>query len=151
MDEDSMPGYYEEEEDLESDHSGNSRGDQHVKGSDKPRSIVHFKPRSHGPPSQAQVLIPSRVRSNSEAWGGSSGSNWPGRKLQSISIADPSERHTCPICGKQLATDNQGFNAHVDFCLSKDAILEAQAEASSPKKPTKKQMISGTISKKRKQ
>ncbi|KAF8844303.1 DNA/RNA polymerase [Paxillus ammoniavirescens] len=150
IDEDSMPGFYEEEEDLESDHSGNSD----LKVSDKPRSIVHFKPRSHGPPSQAQAPIPSRVRSNSEARAGSSGSrfaknsgsNWPGRELQSISIAGPSERHTCPICGKQLATDNQRFNAHVDFCLSKDAILEAQAEASSPKKPTKKQ-----ISKKRKQ
>ncbi|KIK92141.1 hypothetical protein PAXRUDRAFT_830241 [Paxillus rubicundulus Ve08.2h10] len=145
-DEDSMPGFYEEE-DLESDHSGNTCGD-------KPRSIVHFKPRSHGPPSQAQAPIPSRVRSNSERRAGSSGSrlakncgsNPPGREPQSISIAGSSERHTCPICSKQLETDNQGFNAHVDFCLSKDAILEAQVQARNPKKP----MISGTVSKKRK-
>jgi len=44
------------------------------------------------------------------------------------------EHHTCPICRKQLKTDNQGLNAHIDFCLSKGAILEAQAEGSTPKK-----------------
>ncbi|KAI0085191.1 IMS-domain-containing protein [Irpex rosettiformis] len=38
--------------------------------------------------------------------------------------------HTCPICSKTLQTDNQGLNAHIDFCLSKGAILEAQAAAS---------------------
>lgn len=32
----------------------------------------------------------------------------------------------CPICGKMLETDNQGLNEHVDFCLSKQAIKEAQ-------------------------
>ncbi|EMD37296.1 hypothetical protein CERSUDRAFT_113946 [Gelatoporia subvermispora B] len=36
----------------------------------------------------------------------------------------------CPICGKSLETNNRGFNAHIDFCLSKDAILEAQTSAS---------------------
>lgn len=51
------------------------------------------------------------------------------------------ELHTCPICSKQLKTDNQGLNAHIDFCLSKGAILEAQAEASTPKKPGQKQTI----------
>jgi DNA polymerase kappa len=33
----------------------------------------------------------------------------------------------CPICSKVLATDNDGLNAHVDWCLSKSAILEAAA------------------------
>ncbi|KDQ57446.1 hypothetical protein JAAARDRAFT_129936 [Jaapia argillacea MUCL 33604] len=35
----------------------------------------------------------------------------------------------CPICGKAQDTDNVGFNAHVDFCLSRGAILEAQVES----------------------
>lgn len=42
--------------------------------------------------------------------------------------------HTCPICGKAFETDNQGLNEHVDFCLSRGAIREAQAEARSPAK-----------------
>jgi len=36
---------------------------------------------------------------------------------------------TCPICGKSMQTDNQGLNAHIDFCLSRQAIKEAQASA----------------------
>lgn len=36
---------------------------------------------------------------------------------------------TCPICGKSLETDNHGLNTHIDFCLSKQAILEAQTSA----------------------
>ncbi|KAL5524065.1 hypothetical protein ACEPAG_8238 [Sanghuangporus baumii] len=37
---------------------------------------------------------------------------------------------SCPICSKQLdARDNQAVNAHIDFCLSKDAIKEASASA----------------------
>lgn len=52
----------------------------------------------------------------------------------------------CPICGRTLETDNQGLNSHIDFCLSRGAIMEAQAKATSPikgfktweKKSTKK-------------
>ncbi|KAI0690534.1 hypothetical protein BC835DRAFT_1307867 [Cytidiella melzeri] len=38
--------------------------------------------------------------------------------------------HLCPLCAKTMETDNQGLNAHIDFCLSKGAIREAQAAAS---------------------
>ena len=38
--------------------------------------------------------------------------------------------HDCPVCGKTLETDNVGLNAHIDFCLSRGAIMEAQVEAS---------------------
>ena len=38
--------------------------------------------------------------------------------------------HDCPVCNKTLETDNEGFNAHIDFCLSRGAIMEAQVEAS---------------------
>lgn len=33
----------------------------------------------------------------------------------------------CPLCRKRLETNNQGLNEHIDFCLSKQAIKEAQA------------------------
>ncbi|KAF9051079.1 IMS-domain-containing protein [Hymenopellis radicata] len=36
----------------------------------------------------------------------------------------------CPICGKTMLTDNQGLNDHIDFCLSRGVILQAQSEAS---------------------
>ncbi|KAI0075742.1 DNA/RNA polymerase [Panus rudis PR-1116 ss-1] len=40
------------------------------------------------------------------------------------------QAQTCPICNKTWETDNAGLNAHIDFCLSKSAILEAQVMAS---------------------
>ncbi|KAL1695593.1 hypothetical protein GGG16DRAFT_45361 [Schizophyllum commune] len=40
------------------------------------------------------------------------------------------EEHDCPICGKTLATDNDGLNQHIDWCLSRGAILEAQRQSS---------------------
>jgi len=50
------------------------------------------------------------------------------------------ETHECPICSKTLETDNDGLNTHVDFCLSRGAIMEAQVEASrtKPIKPESK-------------
>jgi DNA polymerase kappa len=50
----------------------------------------------------------------------------------------PSESLTCPICEKVLQTDNQGFNSHIDFCLSRGVIRQAHAEASSPVKRNSK-------------
>jgi len=44
------------------------------------------------------------------------------------------ETHDCPLCGKTLRTDNQGLNSHIDFCLSRGAICQAHAEATSPAK-----------------
>jgi DNA polymerase kappa len=41
------------------------------------------------------------------------------------------EQHICPICSKTIQTDNAGLNAHIDWCLSRSAILEASAAASS--------------------
>lgn len=40
----------------------------------------------------------------------------------------------CPICGKTLETDNQGLNSHIDFCLSRGAIMAAQTVAENPTK-----------------
>jgi DNA polymerase kappa len=46
-----------------------------------------------------------------------------------------SSSQTCPICSKTLETDNHGLNAHIDYCLSRDAIRDAHAEFASPLKP----------------
>jgi DNA polymerase kappa len=46
----------------------------------------------------------------------------------------PNSTLECPICQKKLQTDNQGLNAHIDFCLSRGAIWDAQAETVGPKK-----------------
>lgn len=35
----------------------------------------------------------------------------------------------CPICSRELQTDNAGLNEHIDYCLSRGAIKEASAAA----------------------
>ncbi|KAI0665939.1 DNA/RNA polymerase [Trametes maxima] len=45
----------------------------------------------------------------------------------------------CPICGKLLETDNQGLNEHIDFCLSKQAIKEAQTASLKPTSKSERQ------------
>ncbi|KAJ3724859.1 hypothetical protein C8R42DRAFT_695358 [Lentinula raphanica] len=41
---------------------------------------------------------------------------------------------SCPLCGKDLETnDNRKINAHIDFCLSREAIQEAEGRSSGPK------------------
>ncbi|KAH0827869.1 IMS-domain-containing protein [Lanmaoa asiatica] len=137
--EDSMPGFYEEEE-LELDYLGHDK--QTMEGSEDTLSKSQFKPRSG-------INVPSPLGTSSkdtvqpfEA----SGSSLSGQE-RTVTTA---EHHTCPICSKQLKTDNQGLNAHIDFCLSKGAILEAQAEASTPKKPGQRSTVFESASKKRK-
>ncbi|KIL62574.1 hypothetical protein M378DRAFT_12776 [Amanita muscaria Koide BX008] len=44
----------------------------------------------------------------------------------------------CPICNKAIHTNNQGLNAHIDFCLSRVSIREAQAETIRPVKKAKR-------------
>lgn len=118
---DSMPGFYEEEE---LDRLGHD--DQTMECSDDILSKPYSKPRSgiNAPPS-----LGTSTEGTFQPYE-ASGSSLLGPE-QVVTIA---EHHTCPVCSKQLKTDNQGLNAHIDFCLSKGAILEAQAEASSPKK-----------------
>lgn len=49
---------------------------------------------------------------------------------------DGAKTQTCPVCNKTFDVDNAGLNAHVDFCLSRGAIMTAQVEASKSGKPT---------------
>jgi DNA polymerase kappa len=54
----------------------------------------------------------------------------------------------CPVCGLTLQIDNQGLNTHIDFCLSRGAIREAQSEASNltvtKKKGGRKELVKRT-------
>ncbi|EIN11671.1 IMS-domain-containing protein [Punctularia strigosozonata HHB-11173 SS5] len=45
---------------------------------------------------------------------------------------------TCPICSKILQTDNDGLNTHIDWCLSRGAILEAATTEGPQSIPTKR-------------
>lgn len=38
---------------------------------------------------------------------------------------------TCPVCSRELETDNAGLNEHIDFCLSRGAIMAASKEGDS--------------------
>ncbi|KAH6913891.1 DNA polymerase kappa [Coprinopsis sp. MPI-PUGE-AT-0042] len=51
----------------------------------------------------------------------------------------------CPICSKKIQTTNQGLNEHIDFCLSRGAIREAQAsvDTSVPAKKDRKDTSGG--------
>ncbi|KAG9316623.1 DNA/RNA polymerase [Chiua virens] len=121
---DSMPAFFEEEG-LDLDHPGH--GDETMEGPDDTLSNWRDKPNS-----AIKANLCSEATSRGDAIQASEAS---------ASGSDPSshwqlepEHHSCPICNKQLNTDNQGLNSHIDFCLSKGAIMEAQVEASSPKK-----------------
>ncbi|KAH7916561.1 IMS-domain-containing protein [Hygrophoropsis aurantiaca] len=132
-DEDSMPGFYEE---------GDVGGDDEIEG--RSHDGTHSKP----PSRQAQSHVSSSIAGPSHPTSGHAG---PSRstdvpqkprssraveshKPNSKSTDEGSQGHVCPICGKRLDTDNQGLNAHIDFCLSKGVIMEATTETSSPQK-----------------
>jgi len=95
----------------------------------QPRRPPHST--TNAQPSPSQLDASTRPRRNSEA----------SHALPKPVSRPPStahETHKCPICGKTLETDNDGLNAHVDFCLSRGAILEAQVEASKSFKESSK-------------
>ncbi|KAJ4366599.1 hypothetical protein N0V95_000100 [Ascochyta clinopodiicola] len=52
---------------------------------------------------------------------------------KSVSVLD--EQWTCPICTLPQPPDDSTFNAHIDFCLSRDTIKEA-VKATAPTPPT---------------
>jgi len=154
--EEAMPGFYEHDEadevlDMVAD---NAEGEDHplqIHATDT--AVVQTKPR---PPVSAPARTSSSRQQNAKA-STSSGSRLAveSRTTTSIiraseaasrsqsaepSIKAPLETGTtrtgtllqCPICMKTLETDNQGLNAHIDFCLSRGAIMAAQTKAKSP-------------------
>jgi DNA polymerase kappa len=56
----------------------------------------------------------------------------PGTSIdRGFPVSEQLEEHTCPICGKVMQVTNQSLNDHIDYCLSRSVIRQAQAEASS--------------------
>ena len=102
-----MPNFHEHEEgDVEAtvDSSGETLDDE---GELEPESTDYSKlPRARPPVSASGRQTPQR----------------PSEQDQKTQI--------CPVCFKSLMADNQEFNAHIDFCLSRGAIRDAQVEAS---------------------
>jgi DNA polymerase kappa len=116
--EEAMPGFHENDETdltmIEAD--GPDEFEQDVSIS-RPVSTVNRSPPSVG---------------NGQA---SSSKQPPPREIHEIDTRKPLSKrkavtHDCPVCGKTLETDNEGLNAHIDFCLSRGAIMDAQVEAS---------------------
>ncbi|RDX47961.1 DNA/RNA polymerase [Lentinus brumalis] len=129
----SMPGYADEAE-AEADHMADldERDEvQSLKPSSKAGAAVP-QPSSH---TAGQGFVAPKPASS-----GSGPSSPPSKKASSRPTNHDRESSAdesipvleCPICGKLLETDNQGLNEHIDFCLSKQAIKEAQSASLKP-------------------
>ncbi|KZT66386.1 DNA/RNA polymerase [Daedalea quercina L-15889] len=157
--EDAMPGYHEEAEaddgaegqgldfppmgqimDVE-DYMDSSRNDLDQAGD---RSDHRPRPPYSAPaPTHSQSFpkpVSTEITKGPFARASSTGPSASSSTSRGQRIRSPSPRartttsavdtQTCPICSKTMLTDNDGLNAHIDFCLSKEAIREAQATSS---------------------
>jgi DNA polymerase kappa len=116
--EEAMPGFHEDDEtDLGMENDEIDEMEQDVLIS-KPVSAVNRPPTSvsNGQASSSKQPPPTGPR-----------------EIHEMGVQRPPLKratHDCPVCGKTLETDNEGLNTHIDFCLSRGAIMEAQVEAS---------------------
>ena len=153
--EDAMPGYHEEadaddEADKDAMHIGLAEEVMAMVDPDDASGrnaaptdthSAHPRPPNSAPPTASQSSVKPmsssysrqpNARASSTA-PSASGSATRTRRTRSPSLRAPSESapgavtQTCPICSRTMVTDNDGLNAHIDFCLSKEAIREAQA------------------------
>lgn len=128
-----MPGYYEHEETMHHTgaevESGDDQDEQFDAVPKKPKAGPR-PPVSAGaqlPPSKPRPL--GRERSKSDVG--------PRQRTPPPDIVHGKGTQTCPICSRALVTDNQGMNTHIDFCLSRGAIQEAQGEGGATTTPKK--------------
>lgn len=143
--EDNMPGFHEHDETDYKLKNGDNDNDEEVIDlidlqEEDPVSNPHRPPHSIGNPiassSKPETPRTPTKRRHSDAIYSRAGVR---KEDLNFSVQKPAETHECPVCGKTLETDNDGLNAHIDFCLSRGAILEAQVEASkSSSMPPKK-------------
>ncbi|KAF7968926.1 hypothetical protein HWV62_28868 [Athelia sp. TMB] len=131
--EDAMPGFYELEDDTDMsaaaaidavDQAAASTGF----GEDGPAVAGPSRPR---PPVSDPVRTASgKTTSSGDALStGSKPRSTSNAQITQVAHKSPTSLE-CPICNKMLETDNEGLNAHIDFCLSKGAIMAAQVKAS---------------------
>ncbi|KAF9452745.1 IMS-domain-containing protein [Macrolepiota fuliginosa MF-IS2] len=131
---DAMPGFYEHEEAMHhvnavEESEDDQRGMVAEKSRERPRppvsaparpltSLVKLEdvPRKISPPKPKPL---GRERSKSDVGQRS--------KDPYFDVPNGKQAQVCPICSRTLVTDNQGLNAHVDFCLSRSAIQEARS------------------------
>lgn len=64
-----------------------------------------------------------------DAASGEAGPSSPRKKPRSPS-PPAMTGHVCPICSKELITNNAGLNEHVDYCLSRTTIMDVAAASS---------------------
>lgn len=156
-----MPGYHEHLEaegdlaiDLTADEEDELAHDDTVSrdrvssaGNGGQPSVRKPRPPTSAPAPSASTSRPrsssmsNKPQSARQASSNATSANAPGSP--SPQRVGPSEEivQTCPVCSKSIETDNDGLNAHIDFCLSRGAIMEAQAATSSshdPRKPKSK-------------
>lgn len=159
VDEDSMPGYHEEEQELEfagwamQPHGQDTSNPTKTDDCTAPRNRPRPPNSAPGPSSQPlDVSASSRpAKPHSTITSLNARSDAPGRTR--VSVADwqndlttassstgahathltedqsDSADMLCPICGDEKFADNMALNAHVDWCLSRGAIRAAQGEA----------------------
>lgn len=128
-----MPGFYEEEEENAEGRGFDVPDDEeqtHIFHDSKP---PHHERRTRPP---ASAPGPSRTRPNDPTFSATTS------KPMSARQGDRVRHQDCPICGRLLETDNKGLNAHIDFCLSRNVIMEAQTEAQSTTKKPKDLVLS---------
>ncbi|KAG2153707.1 IMS-domain-containing protein, partial [Suillus bovinus] len=131
-DHDSMPGFYEEEEHVE------GRGFDALDDEDQ----THISHNSNPPHHERRTRPPVSAPGPSRTMPSDSPFSATTSKPMSARQGDRVRHQDCPICGKLLETDNKGLNAHIDFCLSRNVIMEAQTEAQSTPKRSKDLVLS---------
>jgi len=95
-------------------------------GSQDPHAVEPERPlakRKREPQARPAPLPSERKKESSDAVEDEGEIGW-------VPLNRFNEQHVCPICSKTLQTDNAGFNGHIDWCLSRSAILEASASGS---------------------
>ncbi|KAJ3507630.1 hypothetical protein NLJ89_g6194 [Agrocybe chaxingu] len=122
--EDAMPGFHEHDEtDYQVDDND---GDDIVEITNMDKDVTRSRPPHSTSNAQASSSklesVPARARSTSAA------PRLRGDKGKSILTSIKASTQECPICSKVLEIDNDSLNAHIDFCLSRSAIMEAQVE-----------------------
>ncbi|THH08373.1 hypothetical protein EW145_g2752 [Phellinidium pouzarii] len=118
---DAMPGFHEHAAEMDEWPPG--EGDEYLEGDEENSASRVPKPTSsRNPPIISTRPMDSRIDAEAHM------------RLQDSEDEDEPALRTqpCPVCAREIdAADNLALNAHIDFCLSKDAIKQATAASSS--------------------
>lgn len=98
-----------------------------------PKRSKSEQPASKSEKSKSVTPVPQTSRATTPITPGPSRFKTPAPRSREVTPATPRVALVCPICARELETDNNGLNAHIDYCLSKGAIMEATSASSSPK------------------